>query len=182
MDVPRLETERLILRGPEASDLDASAAMWGDPDVGGYILGRASTRQESWFRLLRHLGHWAALGYGYWTVADRASGAFLGEVGLADWHRELDPSLDGEPEAGWVFAASAQGRGLATEAVRRALAWADDRLEGPSTACIVNPGHVASIRLARAVGYEDAGVATHDGEPVRLMRRRRDRSAAGPAR
>lgn len=41
---PVLETERLILRGQRASDLDAFAAMWGDPEVTRFIGGKPATR------------------------------------------------------------------------------------------------------------------------------------------
>jgi RimJ/RimL family protein N-acetyltransferase len=37
----------------------------------------------------------------------------------------MQPSLGSAPEAGWVMAPRAHGKGYATEAVRAALAWAD---------------------------------------------------------
>ena len=166
-------TERLILRLPERSDVPGSARMWADPDVVRHVTGRPSSRQESWFRLLRHAGHWRLLGHGYWVVQDRASGAFLGEVGFADWMREIEPSMEGEPEAGWVFRTEAQGRGLAREAVRAMLDWADTFLDAPSTLCIVAPEHVASVRLARDVGYVDLLETTYEGETTLMMRRAR---------
>jgi RimJ/RimL family protein N-acetyltransferase len=57
-------------------------------------------------------------------VVDRASQRFVGEVGFADFRREINPPLDA-PEAGWVLASWAAGNGLATEAMIAALRWAD---------------------------------------------------------
>ena len=51
---------------------------------------------------MRYSGHWAILGFGYWVVRDTQSGRFLGEVGFADYHREIEPSLHGTPEIGWA--------------------------------------------------------------------------------
>ena len=172
-------TERLVLRRHGLEDFAASAALWADPDVVRHVTGTPSPRAESWARLLRHAGHRALFGHGYWTVRDRASDAFLGEVGLADWKREIAPSIEGEPEAGWVFRPDAQGRGLAREAVRAMLAWADARLDAPSTVCIVAPAQTASIRLARAVGYEKVLETRYRDEPTLLFRRPRGGAPAG---
>ena len=68
---PGLETDRLVLDGHRADDLDPLAAMWADERVVHHVGGRASTRQESWFRLLRYRGLWPVLGYGYWAVREK---------------------------------------------------------------------------------------------------------------
>ena len=61
--------------------------MWADPEVTRYIGGRPFGVEEVWTRLLRYAGHWALLGYGYWAVIEKSSGRFVGEAGLADFHR-----------------------------------------------------------------------------------------------
>ena len=50
--VPVVETERLILRGHELSDVEDCAAMWADPTVVAYISGVPSTRDQPWARKL----------------------------------------------------------------------------------------------------------------------------------
>ena len=82
-----------MLRGHTAADLDAIAAMWADPEVTRHITGVPSTREESWARLLRYAGLWPLLGFGYWLVEDRATGRFLGEVGFANFQRDIEPVL-----------------------------------------------------------------------------------------
>jgi RimJ/RimL family protein N-acetyltransferase len=163
---PVLETERLVLRGYRPADLAPAAAIWADPGVTRYIGGSPFPRESTWGKILRYAGHWALLGYGYWAVDDKASGALLGEVGFADFKRELVPSLDGMPEMGWALAPHAHGKGLGTEAVRAALAWFDAHAGAPKTACIVHPENAASIRLAQGCGFREIARTTYNDQPT----------------
>ena len=169
---PVLETPRLRLRPHRREDFDESAAMWADETVVRHITGRPATREEAWSRLLRYAGHWPLLGFGYWVVEAREDGRFVGEVGFADFQRDLTPAPRGRPEAGWVLKASEHGQGFATEAVTGMLNWGDRYLPGPETFCMVAPQHVASIRVARRVGYGQDLTGTYRGESVLLLSRR----------
>jgi RimJ/RimL family protein N-acetyltransferase len=168
-----LLTERTRMRRHTIGDLDDSAALWADPEIVRHISGKPSTRSESWSRLLRYIGHWEALSFGYWVVEDRATGRFLGEVGLADYKRDMTPSLGPSPEIGWVMATHAQGRGLATEAVAAALDWSDRWLQAARTVCIIAPDHHASIRVAKRNGFIEGGHGRFGSEesPVLIMER-----------
>ncbi len=174
IDPPRLETPRLLLRGHVLDDFDASATMWSDPAVTKYIAdGNPSTTEESWSRFLKFRGHWHLLGYGYWVVEDKSTGTFIGEVGFADHRREMEPSLEGRPEAGWALKTTAHGQGFATEAVRRIMEWADAVLEVPRTVCTFDPQHAASIRVAQKIGYVEIIRTSYRGRPLLVMERSR---------
>jgi RimJ/RimL family protein N-acetyltransferase len=166
---PVVETARLVLRAHTRDDLADSTALWGDARTVRFIGGVPFTPEEVWIRLLRHVGHWALLGYGYWVVRERATGRFVGEVGLADLHRELAPALDA-PEMGWVIAPWAHGQGFATEAVKGSLAWSDATL-GPRTTCIIEEGHAASMRVAEKCGYRVVARTTYKGSPTVVLAR-----------
>jgi len=171
---PRLDTPRLILRAHTLDDFPAMAAIWGDPEVTRFILGPPSSPEATWSRLLRHAGHWALLGYGYWALECRATGEYLGEAGLADYHRAFDPPEAFAPEAGWVLATRAHGRGLATEAVAAVLGWADAALAARATCAIFDPAHGASVAVARKVGFGADRLTLYNGNPtLRLERPRR---------
>ncbi len=172
-EAPELLTERTRLRGHRVSDFDALARMWSNEDVVRYISGKPSTRQESWARLLRYVGHWHLLGFGYWAIEDRHTGEYLGELGFADFKREMTPSLDGVPEAGWLLAPEAQGQGIATEALAAVLRWADGNFVSDRIAAIVDPVHKRSIRLAERCGFTLQGAATVAGTRAVLMSRQR---------
>jgi RimJ/RimL family protein N-acetyltransferase len=164
--VPVIETERLVLRGHRLDDFADCAAMWADPEVTRHISGRPSTQAECWTRLLRYVGHWSLLGFGYWAVEEKKSGRYMGELGFADFKRELDTGLDGAPEIGWVLAPHAQGRGYATEGVRAALAWGDAHFGGDRTFCIVSPENLPSLRVAGKCGYREFARTTFNGQPT----------------
>jgi RimJ/RimL family protein N-acetyltransferase len=170
---PDLLTDRLRLRAPRIEDFGAMSAMWGDESTMRFISGVPSTPSESWSRLLRYIGHWHALGFGYWVVEDRATSAFLGEVGLADYRREITPPIDGMPEIGWVLASEARGRGIATEAAGAVVFWADAHLPASRSCCIFDPEHVASRRVASKLGYAGAFMATFKSRPTLVMTRPR---------
>ena len=111
VEVPVLETQRLKLRGHHVDDFIKVAAMWADHNVTKQIRDQPFTQEETWTRFLRYVGHWALLGFGYWVVEDKQTGEFLGEVGFADFKRDLKPSLEGVPEIGWALSAGAHGKG-----------------------------------------------------------------------
>lgn len=171
--VPELTTPRLLICAPKAQDFEASAAMWADENVVRYITGKPSTRSESWARLLRYIGHWQELGYGDWIVEDRETGAFLGEVGFADHKRDMRPGLGDLPEAGWVLATDAHGKGIATEALKAALAWANANMASIGTVCIFDPEHIASQNIAKKCGYTERGLAAWGDLPALVMERSR---------
>jgi RimJ/RimL family protein N-acetyltransferase len=169
---PSLETARLTFRGHTVADFDDCAALWSDPIVTRHIGGRPSTREDAWSRLLRYAGHWTLLGFGYWVVREKSSGRFVGEVGFADFQRDISPPFDGAPEAGWVLAPHAHGRGLATEAVQGCAAWLEQRFAPVRTVCIINPDNRASIRVAEKCGYAEFHRTTYKGGPAILFERR----------
>lgn len=171
MDVPIIETDRLTLRAHRLSDFDALAAMWGDPHVARYTTGQPATREESWARLLRYAGHWQLLGYGFWAVELKEEARFVGDVGFANWHRQITPSIDGLPEGGWAFSPQVQGRGIASEAVQAAVGWMDQRLESQTTTCIIGVDNAASIRIAHKHGWREFTRTEFKGSPVIQLRR-----------
>jgi len=175
--VPLLETARLRLRAFTPADLDGHAAMLGDPDVMRFVGGEPANREETWRKMLGNPGLWQFLGYGYWAVERRSDGVLLGQVGFADFKRDLEPSIENIPEVGWMFAPWAQGQGYATEAVSAALRWGDETLGGEFVA-IIDPRNNASMRLARRLGFhQEAGTLYHE-DPILIFRRPASPAAA----
>ncbi len=171
MTLPILTTARLVLRAPEESDLAESIAMWADTDVVRFIGGRTRGPQEVWFALLRARGLWALKGFGYWTVRDRETGAYLGEAGFSDFKRGLPPELTPLPECGWAFVRAAWGRGIASETLSAMHGWLDAHHPG-DTHCIINPENVASAKAAAKAGYARTGETLLDGSPIGIYCRR----------
>jgi RimJ/RimL family protein N-acetyltransferase len=162
--VPRLVTDRLVLRGFTEADLDAYAAMQADPAVTRHLgtgpaAGRPRTRAETWTGMAVLMGQWALKGYGVFAVEERATGRFLGRAGilhLAGWP---------EPELAYALVRAAWGRGFATEACRAALAWAWTRLPAERIVSFIQPGNIASERVAARLGAVREGPGVLLGVP-----------------
>ncbi|WP_144182891.1 GNAT family N-acetyltransferase [Elioraea rosea] len=183
LSVPELDTPRLHLRGHRPDDFEPYAAMWADPNVVRYIGGAPVTREAAWTRFLRHAGLWHFLGFGYFAVEEKATGAFVGQVGFQDLRRAITPSIEGTMEAGWVIAPVAQGQGYAIEAMRAALAWADAAWPVPRMTCIIEPSHAVSLAIAAKLGFVEFARADGQGSQLVLLERRRqgDQASAGEA-
>ncbi len=171
MDVPVLQTERLILRGFKREDFPDYLTMWADPDVTRFIGGKPFTEEESWARFMRAFGHWAVVGFGYWAVTEKETGRRVGEIGFLDVKRDITPSMHDIPEMGWAFDKSAQGKGYATEAVRAAIQWGEGHFGKRRFACIIAPENTASLGVAAKLGFREAARTTYKGEPTVMLYR-----------
>lgn len=161
--IPDVETARLKMRGHRIDDLDDCVAMWSDPIVVRFIGGTPSTVQRTWLRLLAYRGHWSVMGFGYWVIEEKATGSFVGEVGFADFKRDIATSMQNVPELGWALAPRFHGKGYATEAVRAALAWGDAHFQAARTVCLISSDNTASIRVAEKCGYREFERTLFDG-------------------
>jgi RimJ/RimL family protein N-acetyltransferase len=168
--VPVLTTPRLTLRAFAPTDFDAFAAIWADPLVTRHIGVPPRDRAASWQSFLMIAGGWPLLGYGQWAIADRTTGALLGQTGFFRVIRGYGPHFDDLPEAGWVLSAAAIGRGHGTEAVRAAHDWFDAHLGGPTVAQI-DARNAASQALAARMGYVPYSEIAPNGAPLLLLRR-----------
>jgi RimJ/RimL family protein N-acetyltransferase len=169
--VPPLETERLRFRSFRESDLGAWSSTMSDSGVVRFLGGTALPREDVWRRLATSCGLWDMLGFGYWAVERKVEGDLVGQVGFADFKRDLQPSIEGMPEMGWIFAPHAQGQGYALEAVSAALSWADEALAGREIPAIIDPDNLASIRLAERADFAGREDALYRGAPILLFRR-----------
>jgi len=166
-----VETERLVLRVPTLGDFEDSAAMWSKESVVRYVGGKAHTREESWQRLLRHVGHWQLLGFGFWVAREKTSGKYVGEVGLGDFRRDMTPGFGDAPEVGWVLVPRAHGKGYATEAAQAAIGWMERRHRPARLVCMVEPENSASLRVASKCGFREFARSTFKNSAVVLLER-----------
>lgn len=171
MDVPTLETERLILRPHRLEDFDRYVEMWSDPDVVRFIGGQPFSRESSWSRFVRQAGLWQLLGFGFFAIEEKETGHFIGEAGFHDLHRTLSPSIEGTLEAGWGLTTSGQGWGYATEAMSAAITWAEQSFPHLRMTCIINPDNLPSIRVATRLGFTELTRTTYNDSRIVLFER-----------
>ena len=165
---PRLETERLVLRHFTLDDFPDLAACWADPEMVKFIGGGQPQGPEmTWSRLLRYIGHWQALGYGYWGGFEKDNERYVGAFGFQNAHRELTPELE-FPEAGWTVIPSVHGKGYATEALAAILHWADREFTTP-VCCIVDNDNLRSIHLAERFGFQFQHNVDYHGKQIKMF-------------
>ncbi|WP_266170057.1 GNAT family N-acetyltransferase [Dyella subtropica] len=171
MQVPVLETERLVLRAHRIDDYDTCLAIWSDPEVTRYIGGVPFTSEQVWDRMLRYAGMWGLLGYGYWAVEEKDSGRYIGDIGHADLKRDIAPSLQGMLEFGWALAPHAHGKGYTGEAVAAVTAWGQENFSHLRAVCIISPENVPSIRVAEKAGFREWQRTVYHGKPTIVFAR-----------
>ena len=144
--IPRLETERLVLRAFASDDFESFAAFMSDPDVMRYLSGHPLSRADAWRNLSSAIGHWTLRGYGTWAVERKADRAFIGRVGMIN--PEGWPGL----EVGWTLGKAYWGYGYATEAARAALRYAFLSQPVERIISCIHPENVASQEVAKRLG------------------------------
>lgn len=147
-NAPRLETERLILRGPEMADAEPVIAFLLDPERSAGFGGYAK-RDDAWRWWALNIGHWHIHGYGYLTIEDKETGKPAGICGI--WNPEGWP----EPELGWVVFEGFEGKSIAFEAATAARKWAYDTNDGLGFTTLTSnivPDNARSIKLAERLG------------------------------
>lgn len=159
------------MRGHRLEDFAHCAAMWADPVVTRFIGGRPFSEEESWAKLLRYVGHWSLLGFGYWAIEEKATGSFVGESGFAEFKRDIEPSIKGVPELGWALVSRFHGRGYATECVRAAVDWGEAHLPSQRMVCLIDPENVASIHVANKCGFRKCRQTTYRSQPTTIFAR-----------
>jgi len=150
---PTLRTERLLLRHIRPSDVDYFVETHADEAVMRHVGGPLS-REDAWRRAMTGAGFWGVLGIGLWAIERTADGRTIGHVGFFDFQRDIEPSIAGEPEMGWIFRADAQGQGYASEAASAALRWFDSTIGPLSVPAIIDLENAPSMRLAERLGFE----------------------------
>lgn len=147
---PTLETERLLLRPPVAADFDRYAEMLASEDAARYI-GGTLLRAPAWRKFLQMPGAWAVQGFAMFSVVEKASGRWLGQMG--PWRPEGWPGN----EIGYAFHPDAWGHGFAVEAGIVARDWAFEALGWDDAIHCIDPNNVPSQRVAQRLGSRMRG-------------------------
>jgi len=160
IDIPRLETERLLLRAFHPEDFESYAEMMAHPDVALHLMdGRPLTREESWRQMAMFLGHWVLRGFGVWAVEELSTGRFIGRIGC------LEPEGFPAFEIAYTLTRSAWGHGYAREGAAASLKYAREILGKTEIASIIRPDNHASIRVAQSLGALPGETVNFFGAP-----------------
>lgn len=152
-----LETERLILRRLESTDLDSLFALYRDPEIRRYfpegVLTLEETKEElEWFLN----GHPAHPEIGLWATIHKGSNQFIGRCGLLPW--TIDEQQ--EVEVAYLLAKEYWGQGLGTEAAKALVQYGFEQLNLSRLICLIDRDNRASIKVATKIGmkFEKEGI------------------------
>ncbi|WP_198157296.1 GNAT family N-acetyltransferase [Candidatus Nucleicultrix amoebiphila] len=110
------------------------------------------------------------MGFGYWRVEEKSTQRFVGDVGFADFKRDMIPALE-SPEMGCALAYPFHGQSYGYEAVKAVTAWGDAYLKEKKTCCIIRPENLPSLRLAEKCGYQQQHLTSYKGHETLVLSR-----------
>lgn len=144
---PTLQTDRLILRPIDMeADFQGFFETFSDADTMRFLGGQTKDAGQTWRSLATFIGHHHVRGYSFLSVIEKATGAWVGDVG--PWYPEGWPG----PEVGWTLHPHHRGKGYAREAGHAAINYVRDVLAWPSVIHVIEEGNVGSERVAEALG------------------------------
>lgn len=144
VDIPEVETDRLILRPVTLDDLDEVAAFYASER--SHFVGGPAERADVW-RIIAYVnGHWLLRGFGYWAISDKSTGSCIGMCGFIfreGWS---------EPELGWQIYEAAEGKSIAFEAAQAARAYGAAHFGLDGVISHIDPVNARSVALAERLG------------------------------
>ena len=151
VDIPIIETERLILRDARESDLDDLASFMASER--SHFVGGPMDRANCWRLISGSLGHWMLRGYGMWNIHHKADDRVIGTCGFI-FREGWD-----EPELGWNVHDGYEGQSIAFEAAQAARSYGAKHFNLDGVISYLDPANTRSINLAKRLGatYERDG-------------------------
>ena len=160
-----LETERLSFRRLTMDDLDDLFALYHALDVRKYYSEGIPNYEET-----RHELEWIVdecypkYGFGMWATILKETGKFIGRCGLCP----MDIEGTEEIEVAYMLDSQYWGQGLATEAAQAIFKYGVEQVGLKRLICVINPGNIASARVAEKIGMRLEIDGDVNGEPTLL--------------
>ena len=142
-----LETDRLILRTQEESDLDAIDQMQSSPEVMKYVgEGKIISREIT----EKSIKFWIKYGeekrYSSWAIVEKSTGKLIGKCGLCELKDKSDIELF------YMLAKDSWGRGYATEISKAVLKYGQEELGLNRIVALVYPENKVSQKVIEKMG------------------------------
>ena len=142
---PTLNTDRLVLRAPDARDEPAMLRFLSSEF--GRFYGAPYDPLTAWAKFASLVGQWTLRGYGMFAITRRDGGETVGMAG--PYH----PASFEEPEMAWLLTDPAhQGKGYAFEACRAVVQHLFETRTWQSLVSYIDTENTASLALAEKLG------------------------------
>ena len=146
-------------------DLDDLHTLYHSPDVRKYYTEGIPNDEEIRRELAWIVDEcYVQYGFGMWATMDKATGKFIGRCGLCP----MDIEGHEEIEVTYMLAKEYWGQGLATEAAQAILKYGFEQAGVSRLICVINPGNLASARVAEKIGMTLEIDGDVNGEPTLL--------------
>lgn len=159
-----LETDRLILRQWKESDFEPFAALNADLDVMKFfpttLSHQESNNLATKFKEMIDLNR----GWGFWAVEMKATGEFIGSVGLANQPDRFDFSPC--TEIGWRLSKKYWHQGIAKEAAKASLDYAFNVLNLDEVVSFTSIHNAPSENLMKRLGMHKQALFFHPALPT----------------
>lgn len=147
LTIPVLETDRLILRAPDARDMAPMIGFFMSDHARFY--GGPMTKCDAWYKFSAYVGQWVLRGYGFYAVTLKQDGT---TIGMAGPHQ---PAHFSEPEMSWLLVSpDYQGQGFAHEACVAVLEHLFNTQGWDSVISYIDRDNAASLALAQRLGAQ----------------------------
>jgi ribosomal-protein-alanine N-acetyltransferase len=150
-----LESERLLFRDYEPSDLDAYCAMEADPEVRRYVGGIPRPRDAAEQRFRNGLHRPPEDRLRMWATVFKPDGFYIGRCGVYPHF-----GFPREGSLAFYLARPYWGRGLATEAGRAFVNFGFQELGLSKIVTAIEVGNHASVRVVEKLGFRLASTET----------------------
>ena len=140
-----INSERLGFRLFEDSDFEDLKKLDLDPEVRAHFPDGVSTPDQIRERISANRASFGEHGFSDFAVIESETGRFAGRAGFGQIE-------GGEIEVGYVLLKEYWGQGLAQEALRALLAWAEQSLDVPRILAYTPMEHSASIHVMKKCG------------------------------
>jgi RimJ/RimL family protein N-acetyltransferase len=165
-----IETDRLILRRWQSSDVEPFVNLNADPRVMQFFPATLS-RAETEAMISSVEEKFSQHGFGLWAAELKVTAGFIGFIGLdvPGYPLPFSPCV----EIGWRLAFDCWGKGYAQEGARAALAFGFDRLHLEEIVSLTTANNLRSRHVMERIGmaYDAQGDFDHpklpEGHPLR---------------
>jgi [ribosomal protein S5]-alanine N-acetyltransferase len=149
-----LESERLLFRAHEPSDLESFCAMEMDPEFRRYVGGYARSREDAERKFPKDQLQRVRDRLGVWAAILKSNGQYAGRCGLYPSVERAGGMVIGEATLSFYFGREHWGQGLASEAGAAFVKFGWEELRLSRNVATVQAGNAASVHILEKLGFE----------------------------
>jgi len=150
-----IETERLILRDMQLTDVDGMFALDSDPKVHLYLGNNPIAKKEEAIKSITYIQQqYQEHKIGRWAVIEKASGDFIGWSGLKlNTEEKLNDHINFY-DVGYRFIPKYWGKGYATETAIATLQYGFNKMKLKTIIGVADVKNIGSNKVLRKIGLQ----------------------------